>query len=360
MPDSFKETPWQQTTLFLFTLGVLIVCALILFPFFPALVGAVVLAVITQRPYAWLAIKIKQPSACAALALVLVILSVIVPGFFLAQDLGRQAFDAVNALREDSSQQKIADFLGRHPALADQVQAYTDSFDISNAARAIAAYLGRNMAGFLGNSARIITQLVLMLVLLFFLFRDRALALRFLRSLLPLREEETTQLLARLDDTIYATALGRLVIAVIQGLLAGLAYWLLGVPGVILWGFTTALLAMIPGFGAVLVWAPIALFLGFTGHWGKAAGLALWGGVVVSTIDNILYPILIGSRLRAHTATILIAILGGIALFGIPGIILGPVTFSVAATLLDFWRTRTRQQCLTDEAATHPDTIEID
>jgi predicted PurR-regulated permease PerM len=352
MPASPQETPWQQTTKFLLTLGVLIVCALILFPFFSALVGAIVLAVVTQRPYDWLATKVKHPSTCAALALILVILSVIIPSFFLAQDLGRQAVSAVNSLREDSSQQKIADFLGHHPAIADQVQAYTDSFDISNTARTIAAYLGRNIAGFLGDSARIITQLVVMLVILFFLFRDRALALQFLRSLLPLREEEITQLLTRLDDTIYATALGRLVIAGIQGLLAGLAYWLLGVPGVILWAFTTAVMAMIPGFGAVLVWAPIALYLGFTGHWGKAAILALWGGVIVSTIDNILYPTLVGTRLRAHTVIILISILGGIALFGIAGIILGPVTFSVAGTLLDFWRTRNHQQCLTDKAAT--------
>jgi predicted PurR-regulated permease PerM len=344
MPDSPKETAWQQTALFLFTLGVLTVCALILFPFFSALVGAIILAVITQRPYDWLAARIPNRSACAAIALVLVILSVIIPSFFLAQDLGRQAFDTVNALRDEANQQKITAFIARHPALAEPLQTLTDSIDLNNAARATAAYQGRNLARFLGGSVRIITQLVVMLFILVFLFRDRALALQFLRSLLPLREEEITQLLARLDDTIYATALGRLVIAVIQGILAGLAYWLFGVPGAILWAFTTALMAMIPGFGAVLVWAPIALYLGLTDHWGKAAGLALWGGVIVSTIDNILYPILVGTRLRAHTATILISILGGIAFFGITGIILGPITFSLAATLLDLWRTRAAAQ----------------
>jgi predicted PurR-regulated permease PerM len=99
--------------------------------------------------------------------------------------------------------------------------------------------------------------------------------------------------------------------------------------------------AMIPAFGAFLVWGPIAIYLGLNGHWGKAALLGIWGGVIVSTIDNILYPILIGSRLRAHTAAILISILGGIAIFGVTGIILGPVLFTIAETLLEFWRTRT-------------------
>jgi predicted PurR-regulated permease PerM len=97
---------------------------------------------------------------------------------------------------------------------------------------------------------------------------------------------------------------------------------------------------MIPAFGSYLVWVPIAIYLGLSGHWGKAALLAVWGSVIVSTIDNFLYPILVGTRLRSHTAAILLSILGGIAAFGIPGIILGPVIFTIAATLLDFWHAR--------------------
>jgi predicted PurR-regulated permease PerM len=101
---------------------------------------------------------------------------------------------------------------------------------------------------------------------------------------------------------------------------------------------------MIPAFGSFLVWGPVAIYLGLNGHLGKAALLAIWGGLIVSTIDNILYPILIGSHLRAHTVTILLSILGGIALFGPIGIVLGPVLFTVATTLLDIWRTRTQSQ----------------
>jgi predicted PurR-regulated permease PerM len=101
---------------------------------------------------------------------------------------------------------------------------------------------------------------------------------------------------------------------------------------------------MIPGFGSFLVWGPVAIYLGLTGHWGKAALLGLWGAVIVSTIDNILYPILVGSHMRAHTATILLSILGGIAVFGPIGIVLGPVLFTLASTLLDIWHARTSRQ----------------
>ena len=341
MQDDRAETPWKQITLLLLTLGVLILCALLLRPFFSAIVLAIVLAVVTQRPYDWLAAKIKNRSLCAAIALILIVLAVIIPMFFLAQKLGQQALNTVNAFRNGAHQEKITSYIANHPALASRIEDFTNSININNAARSTAAYLGGNLAGLLGNSVRILTQLVVMLFLLFFLLRDRALALASLRSLLPLHEDESTELLDRVGNTILATALGRLTIAAVQGVLAGLAFWVLGVPGVILWAFTLTACAMIPGFGSFLVWGPVAIYLGLTGHWGKAALLGLWGAVIVSTIDNILYPILVGSHMRAHTATILLSILGGIAVFGPIGIVLGPVLFTLATTLLDIWHTRT-------------------
>jgi predicted PurR-regulated permease PerM len=337
-------TPWKQITLFLITLGVLLLCALLLRPFFSAIVLAIVLAVVTQRPYDWLASKIKNRSLCSAIALILIVLAVIIPTFFLAQELGQQGRNTVNAFRNGAHQEKITSFIANRPALASRIEDFTASIDINNAARSVAAYVGGNLAGLLGHSVRIITQLVVMLFLLFFLLRDRTLALASLRSLLPLREDESSELLTRVGDTILATALGRLTIAAIQGVLAGLAFWVLGVPGVILWAFTLTVCAMIPGFGSFLVWGPVAIYLGLTGHWGKAALLAIWGAVIVSTIDNILYPILVGSHMRAHTATILLSILGGIAAFGPIGIVLGPVLFTLASTFLDIWHMRINYQ----------------
>lgn len=341
MPCERQDMTWKQIALFLLTFGALILAALVLWPFFEAIIGAIVLAVITQRPYDWLASKIRNGSLAATIALVLVILAIIVPCFFLAQDVGKQAFNAVSALSSDATQHKFSIFLGMHPALAQRVEAITSAIDPGHAAQTIASSVGHQLARLLSNSFRLISQIVIMLFLLFFLFRDRALAISFLRSILPLGEEEGHELLTRIGDTIYATALGRFAIAGVQGVLAGLAYWVLGVPGVALWAATTAVMAMIPALGAFLVWAPIAAYLGIDGHWIRALLLVIWGGGVVSLIDNVLYPILVGTRLRSHTATILVSILGGIALFGISGVILGPVVFTVAVSLLDFWRART-------------------
>lgn len=343
MPSSREETAWNQIALFLLTVGILILCGFLLHPFLSAIVGAIVLAVVTQRPYDHLAERLKNRTAAAILTLIIVTLSIIVPGFILAQHVGKQAFKAVRSLNRDDAQQKILDLVEKHPAIASRIETATDNIDLDNMTQSVTRYFGARLGGFFSNSVAAVTQLVIMLFILFFLYRDRELALVFLRSILPLSDPETTELLSRVNDTIYATALGRCVIAAVQGCLAGLAFWVLGVPVAILWALLTVVVSFIPAFGSVLVWAPIAIYLGLTGHWGKAALLAVWGGIIVSTIDNFLYPILVGGHLRMHTVAILLSILGGVAVFGLPGLILGPVILTLGDTLLAIWRTRTSQ-----------------
>jgi predicted PurR-regulated permease PerM len=343
MQSGSEANLWKQIALFLITLGILIVVSLILKPFLPAIVGAIVIAVITGHPYQWLARKVTSPNLRATTALFLIILSIIVPTFFLTESVGEQIANVVATLRSETTQQQITDFFGHHPLLASRILTISNSIDLPQTTRSAAAYFGSKLAVFIGGSISVITQIVVMLFILFFLYRDRALAESFARSLLPLEEDECTLLLERLHGTINATALGRLAIAAVQGTLAGLAYWTLGVPNAFLWGMLTGVMAMIPAFGAFLVWVPIGLFLGFSGHWGKAALLAIWGGAIVSTIDNLLYPMMVGSQLRQHSVAVLLSILGGIALFGITGIILGPLTFTTMTTLLEIWKARAAQ-----------------
>lgn len=341
MQASPEGSSWRQITLFLITLGVLVLCALLLQPFLVAIVGAIVIAIVTERPYLWLASKLGRGNLCAAIALLLVTLSIIIPVFFLAQSVSEQVTNLIANLRSESTQMKIADYFSRHPLLAERVQSITDNIDIPTTARSAAAAIGSRFAALIGRSIGAITQIVAMLFILFFLYRDRELAGRFARSLLPLNDEEAHTFLMRLRGTIYATALGRFAIAGLQGTLAGLAFWVLGVPDAFLWAILTGVLAMIPAFGAFLVWTPVALYLGFSGSWVKAGLLAVWGGGVVSLVDNFLYPTLVGPHLRQHSVAVLLSILGGISLFGVTGIVLGPLTFGAAATLLDIWRERT-------------------
>jgi predicted PurR-regulated permease PerM len=137
----------------------------------------------------------------------------------------------------------------------------------------------------------------------------------------------------------------------VQGALGGLMFWWLGLPAPILWGAVMGLLAIVPVLGAFVVWLPAAKFLAARGQWGKAVILLLWGTVVVGLINNLLYPILVGKRLRLHTVPVFFAIVGGLAVFGATGIILGPVILALTDAILEIWRRRTAAGRPAEEAS---------
>jgi predicted PurR-regulated permease PerM len=145
----------------------------------------------------------------------------------------------------------------------------------------------------------------------------------------------------QLAKTIRATVNGSLFVGLIQAILAGIMYALLGVPAAVIWAAVTFLAALIPMFGTMLVWAPVALYLALTGSLVKALILIAWSALVVGTIDNLLYPFLVGDQMQVHTVPTFFSILGGISVFGGAGLILGPLTLAITLGLLDVWWRRT-------------------
>jgi predicted PurR-regulated permease PerM len=339
--DSHMFLNWKHLTLFLLTIGVLVLCWMIAMPFLSAIVGAITLTVVTHRPYCWLESRTKRPTIAATLGVLGVTVSIITPAFFLVEELARQALTVVNLLRTGEPQQRLADLLSRHPTIAARLESAARQIDLGQASQSTASYVAGHLAGWLGNTFGAFTQLVVMVFILFFLYRDHRLAIVSLKAVLPLDDVEKELLLDRANGTIYATALGRVAVAAVQGFLAGLAFWVLGVDGAAFWGLVTVVVAIIPAVGASLVWIPVAVYLATTGHWVKAGLLVAWGGLAVSTIDNFLYPSLVGSRVQQHTVMVLISVIGAIALFGVSGLIIGPVVLTVAKTLLEIWGGRT-------------------
>jgi predicted PurR-regulated permease PerM len=159
-----------------------------------------------------------------------------------------------------------------------------------------------------------------------------------------LPEPATDQIRRRVVETIQAIFYGTLVVAVVQGTLGGLMFWWLGLAAPLLWGIMMGLLAVVPVLGASIIWLPAAIFLALEGSWGKAIVLTLWGSVVVGGIDNLLYPMLVGNRLKMHTAVAFIAVVGGLLVYGPSGVILGPVVVAVTISLLEYWHARNVSQ----------------
>ena len=331
---------WKNVALFLLTILVLALCMMILRAFLPAIVGAIVLAVATRRPYSWLRLKVGSSGVASSIALLMNILCVIVPGLFLGRTIAQYAIRIGRMLRNGTIEKSLLIAVDNHPWVASAVQESSDFLAWSKAAERAAAYVATNVVTVLSNSALALTQTIIMLFLLFFLYRDGESALRFLYSLLPMDESEARKLLKGVEDTIQATFLGHFVVAAIQGLVAGIIFAVLGVSNAALLGMLTAIAALLPYFGAYVVWLPVAVFLGLSGHWLKAIILVALGALIISTLDNFLYPMLVGAQLRQHTAIIFLALLGGIWLFGIYGLILGPVLFSLAGSLLSIWHER--------------------
>lgn len=313
-------------------------CYRLALPFLPALVWALALAVLFTPLQQRLESKLKRPGLAAAVCVVVVGLIVAVPATFVAQRLimeSAKGAEIVKAKTESGAWRKALEAQPRLAPVADWIER---KVDLTGTAQTLATWLTTSAGAILKGSVVQVIGFCLTFYLLFYFLRDRRAALQSLRTLSPLSPAQMDRMFVRVTDTIFATVYGTLAVAAVQGLLGGLMFWWLGLPAALLWGVVMALLAVVPVLGAFVVWIPAALFLALEGSWGKAVLLVVWGAVVVSGIDNLLYPMLVGNRLKMHTVLAFISLVGGLILFGPSGLILGPVALTITTVLLEIWR----------------------
>lgn len=306
-------------------------------PFLPALVWAAALAVLFTPLQRWLESKFKRPGLAAAVSVLVIGLIVVVPVSFVGQRLVLQAAKGAELIETKFATGEWRRTFEAQPRLAPLADRIEHQLDLPETVRSVTSWLSNAAATVVKGSVLQVIGVFLTFYLLFFFLRDRDSVLRSLRTLSPLSDAQTDRLYDRIGDTIYATVYGTLVVASVQGLLGGLMFWWLGLPAPWLWGLVMALLAVVPVLGAFVVWIPAALFLALEGRWISALILALWGMLVVGTIDNLLRPILVGNRLKLHTLLAFMSVVGGLILFGTAGLILGPVVLTVTMALLEIW-----------------------
>ena len=320
------------------TLVAFLLCFLILRPFLASLAWALALAVVAHPVHSWIKARVGNPNLAAGLAVVLITLILIVPAVFVVHQLLQEAvanFQFFQAPEETLREPLEASALG------DTIRWLDDRLDMSGQVRRFFEFLAGSVIEILRQSVWTIVQFLVTLFTLFFLLRDRRQALEALRSLVPLSRAETDGVFHQVADTIHATVYGSVLMGILQGTLGGLMFWILGLPAPMLWGVVMAILATVPNLGSFVVWAPAAVALALQGDMGKATILALWGLIAIGLIDNLLYPFVVGQRMRMHSLPVFFAILGGLIVFGVAGMILGPVVFSVTHALVEIWRRRT-------------------
>ncbi len=198
----------------------------------------------------------------------------------------------------------------------------------------------RDVSGVVEGSVAASIQFLVAVFILFYLFRDRSAFMEGLRDLMPLSRTESDQVFARAADSVHANLYATVITSLIDGIGGGLMFWALGLPAPFLWGVVMFVLSVLPMVGAALVWLPAAGYLVIVGHWPQALALVGWGVTEYIVVDNIVYVRLAGDRMRMHEVPALVAFLGGLAIFGMSGMILGPAIFAVTEAFLEIWRRR--------------------
>lgn len=327
----------QTLLLMAVTAAGLYLCYRLAAPFVPAMAGALALAVIFSPLQRRLERRLGNGNIAAGVCVLLVLVLVAVPLLLIASrlldELSRGA-RATQALIDSGSWRAVFD---QHALLAPVGQWLDKQLDLGALVAPAASWLTSAGASLLQGSVFQAVGAILVFYMLFYMLRDRAAAMHALRSLAPLSEADMSRVFSEVGDTVHATVYGTLVVAAIQGALGGLMFWWLDLPEPLLWGVVMGALAVVPVLGAFIVWVPVAIFLALAGNIGQALLLAGWGTVVVGGIDNLLYPMLVGDRLKMHTLVAFVPIVGGLIVFGPSGLILGPVVFTVTRLLLQIW-----------------------
>ncbi len=311
-------------------------------PFLFSILWAAVLAAVTYNGHAWLAARLGGRSNVAALAMTLLVFVLVVAPFVLL--LFVLVGDAVAYVESGSLGDGLKHFMDspiavkarawleqklREPVLADKIVAFAREKVLSVASGAVGA---------VKLIFDLLSGVVMMLLALFFFYRDGPAIVRGLRELIPMSDADRSEVLDDVNGAIQASVRGGLLVALVQGVLGFVILLILGVGRPALGAAVMALASFIPLIGTTIVWIPIALYLGFVaGSPVKAFVLAGYGAVVIGGADNLVRPIFLGRHMEAHPLMLFLGVLGGIALFGFAGIVLGPITvafLNVAARLL--------------------------
>jgi predicted PurR-regulated permease PerM len=324
---------------------------LILSPFLKALTWAAILAVLFYPAYAELLKLMRGRATLAAFTIiVLIALIIVIPGLrmvgFLSEEivlLVRSVGSLVRGEGVDIWQQKpwvqmllrAWDALGMHLAQFNFDIDWRDA--IIQGAQTTSTFLVSHLSEIAQNVLLFAANFVIVLFTLFFFLRDGADFCYRLRHLLPMDHEHQERLFDNIVSSLTAVVHGCLAVALIQGLLAGLAYGVLGVPFALVWGVVTAFAALLPIGGTMVVSVPASIYLFVQGETVRGVILLIWCIGVVGMVDNILKPIFIGTRLRLPMVALFFGILGGVAVFGALGLVLGPVLFGLLSALLDLY-----------------------
>jgi predicted PurR-regulated permease PerM len=316
----------------------------ILLPFYGAILWALIIATLFVPVYRRLLPRLKQRrNAAAGLVMLLVLVVGVLPFALVTASLGREASFVYQRI-ESGDWNPTLYLRGVFDGLPHWLTALLERAgvaDFDNLQRQVTAamaqgsqFIATQAFGIGVDTFGFVASLGVALYLAFFLVRDGDELARIVELSLPVPVQFKRELASKFMAVVRATVKGSLLVAGIQGMLGGLAFWFLGVKGALLWAFVMAFLSLLPLIGAALVWLPVAAYFVITGQPGQGLALVAYGVFVIGLADNLLRPLLVGKNARLPDYVVMITTLGGMAVFGINGFVIGP---TIAAMFIAVW-----------------------
>ncbi len=328
---------------FYFLLGIIILIALkfysIIYYFFPSIATGCVFAYLFHPVYRYLHEKTKKKSLSAFIIIFMIFVLILVPVLLIGSAIPRQ----IQAIFDEETVGNLRSVLG-------QIEDFVSNrFDIEIKDYYISDLLPRLLSAIQDGITQLAPQMLVSITgfmlytfvsifIMYYLLLNSKFVIGVFKDYFPLSYENSNLLLTEMGKDTKSLILGQLFIAVVQGTLGAIGFFICGISGAILWGFAMAVMSFIPVLGASIIWFPSCLFLLIKGQYYAAVGLLLWGVLIVSTSDNIIRPKLTSSLGKLHPVTVLLGVFIGIKEWGLIGIVIGPLTISVLLILIKMFR----------------------
>jgi predicted PurR-regulated permease PerM len=329
MPDIFNHRLRQ-----IILLGIIILLAILLlkqlYVFLPGFLGAITLYILLRESYFSLTIIKKKSRTWVALLFILVSLVVIaLPIYFSINLVSGKISGLLSNPAELLLDAKIVD-----EKIFDLTKIHIFSDENMKSLQQKATTV---VPSLLNSSANILSNFAIMFFLLYFLLKSGREVERFLDRFIPLKEENVDMLGDETKNMIKANAIGIPVLAILQGIIATIGYWIFGVKDAVLWGFITGVFSMVPIVGTAIVWVPMCLYMYATGKTGNAIGLLVYAGVLITNIDYVARLTLLKRFMNIHPLITIFGVIIGVGLFGFWGVIFGPLLISYFIILVKIY-----------------------
>ena len=340
----------SKTVFFLLLIAAAILSFFIVRPFLTPIIGGIILAYVFYPVYKKLLEKINNETISALLVAVGIIIIIVVPSYYVVSNITQESHTLYTETKEQISQGvlissrcqyengMVCDIVTSINSMLENEAVRDRATDIlSDALKFITAKASDLILGI----PRLLLTVFITLFITFYMLKDGAYFVRRLSSIIPMKVHHQDAITKQIGDVIYALIYGSIIVAVIQGILAGFGYWLFGLDSFMTWAILTTLFAFVPFIGTAAIWGTAGLYVTISGYVGgetamvmRGVGLLVYGAIVISGIDNLIKPVIVAERAHIHPVLILVGVLGGLAFMGLIGVIVGPLSLAILQSLI--------------------------